>query len=473
MKETQNNLVRKIIPLIAITGCMGGASAAVMELAGSQSSYVLTGIYVLIYAIAGTLMGYFANIFFKRRGKDIVRRNHKDELLLVQQPVYFATGAAVIFAFITNMGTGIGAALLASLFYGFAFLLGLSNGILDYRESVSKNLLMAAIIPIGFSFVYGYYMNGTDSASTMAWLFGSIYLFSYLLFLNRMQLNSIIFFRKSVNIEDSKKIRIFNDWLIILFYMVYLVMFNFRQLIKVSYDAVLAVIGWLMVVMEKISSWLLIDIETEAIEETVEKEELELLPDVKRPWLETLLKIIMYVIVAAVAIAAVVSIVIIIIKTIKKIREKLSNNFNKSMAEKKIESNEYVEESQIVKDERNEDNIKSKKRKMQYNLKKLNDIPLAGEKIRYVYGFVLERLYHRHLEIEESDTPEEILEKVRKHRNGDKLASMGFEEFTEKYRKARYSGKEVEVDENLAETGGKFEKAVSNIQVNDKKSRFD
>ena len=105
---------------------------------------------------------------------------------------------------------------------------------------------------------------------------------------------------------------------------------------------------------------------------------------------------------------------------------------------------------------------------MRYNLKKLNEIPLAGEKIRYVYGFVLERLYHKHIDIEESDTPDEILAKVKQHRNGDKLAKMGFEEFTEKYHKARYSGKPIEDDEDLVQKGENFEKAVSSIQVEEK-----
>ena len=142
------------------------------------------------------------------------------------------------------------------------------------------------------------------------------------------------------------------------------------------------------------------------------------------------------------------------------------------MAEKKIESKEYEEESVIVRDVENEDRFKGKRKKMQYNLKKLNDIPLAREKIRYVYGFVLERLYNKQVDIEQSDTPEEILKKIKSHRNGDKLAKMGFEDFTEKYRKARYSDKEIEIKENLAETGGKFEKGVSDIHV-DIKSRFD
>jgi len=472
MKNRQSEIARKIIPLIAIIGCMGGVTASLLEWSSTPNSYLITGLFVLIYALSGTAFGMLTVSFFDKRGKDIVARNVKEELLLVKQPIYFAAGFAVIIAFITNMGAGIGVGLAASIFYGFTFLLGISNGVLDYRESVTKNLLFAAILPIGFSFVYGYYINGSDQAANMAWLFGSVYLFSYLLFINRMQLNSIIFFRKSVNIEDSKKIRNFNDWLIILFYMVYLVMFNLRKLLNVSYDAILAVFGWILVIMEKITAFLLATPETKGVSEVIEKEELDFLPDVKRPWLEALLKVLMYVIVGAVIIAAAISIVVIIIKTIKKLREKFQNNYNRSMAEKKIEAKEYEEESAIVKNAENEDRFKGKRKKMQYNLKKLNDIPLAGGKIRYVYGFVLERLYNKQVDIDQSDTPEEILKKIKSHRNGENLVNMGFDDFTEKYRKARYSDKEVEIKENLTETGGKFEKGVSAIHI-DTKNRFE
>ena len=156
----------------------------------------------------------------------------------------------------------------------------------------------------------------------------------------------------------------------------------------------------------------------------------------------------------------------------KKIRDKLQNNYNRSMVERRIESKEYEEESKIVRDTENKDRIKFKKRKMQYKLKKLNDIPIAGDKIRYVYGFVLERLYNKQVNIEQSDTPGEILKKVKSHRNGEKLAKMGFEEFTEKYREARYSGKEIEIDENITRIGEKFEKGISSIQAKNTKSRF-
>lgn len=470
MTGTKTLIVRKIIPLIAILGCLGGVTASVMEWANSANTYLLSGIFVLVYALAGTAIGFLSVELFNRRGKNIIARNAKNELLIVKQPVYLLTGAAVILAFVTNLGNG--SALLASIFYGFSFLLGLSNGMFDYSESVSKNLLIAAVIPIGFSFVYGYYINGSDAASSMAWFFGSVYLLSYLLFVNRMQLNSIIFFRKSVNIEDSKKIRRFNDYLIIMLYVLYLVLFNVRKILNLTYDAIMAAFGWLLVLMEKITDWLIADIDMEAVEEIErEKEKLDYYETPERPWLETLLKIAMYVIIGAIIIAAIISIVVVIIKVIKKIREKLNSNYNKAAQEQGIESEEYVEENSIVRDGENQNRFNTKRKKMKYNLKKLNDIPIPREKIRYVYGFALERLYYKNIKIEESDTPDEILQKIKEYRNGEKLTQMGFEDFTEKYRKARYSYKDIKIEEKLEQTGEKFEKGIASIQV-DSKNKF-
>jgi hypothetical protein len=472
VKNMKAALIRKIIPLIAIVGFMGGATAAAMELAGTGNTYFMTGVYVLIYALTGTLAGYFLKTMLENRGKDPIARNFKGDLLRFKQPLYGVAAIAAVIAFITNIGTGVGAAVIAALFFGLSFALGISNGIFDYRESVNKNLLLIAILPIGFSFVYGYYMKGTDAASGMAWLYGSIYLFGYLLFLNRMQLNSIIFFRKAVNIEDSRKIRIYNDWLIILFYIVYLIMFNFRKILNVSWDAIMAVFGWFLVMMEKLISLLMAEPGGAPSTPTPEEEELDLVPTIERPWLEKLMRIAIYVILGLVAVAAAAFIIFLLVKLFKIIRNKLSEGFNNTMGKKKIEFAEYEEENEIVREEKNKDTLKARRKKMQYNLKKLNEIPLAGEKIRYVYGFVLERLYHKHVDIEESDTPDEILAKVKKHRNGEKLAKMGFEEFTRKYHKARYSDKPVEEDENLVETGEKFEKGISSIKVEEKKDNL-
>ena len=66
-------------------------------------------------------------------------------------------------------------------------------------------------------------------------------------------------------------------------------------MINAVYDLLKVILRWIFVIMEKITEWLIADIDMEAAEEIVEKEELELLGEVKRPWLEIFLKIMMYV----------------------------------------------------------------------------------------------------------------------------------------------------------------------------------
>jgi|GEM_PF-3590225 len=457
-------LIRKFIPLMAITGATGGMTSVVMEFAGSEKGlWELLGISV-IYIIAGTAVGFILTEILQRKGTDIVKRNVKGEPLIAKQPAYLMTAGAFIVAFILNMKAGIGFAFASSLFLGFNFLMGISNGIFDYRESVTKNLLYTGIVPIGLVFIYGYYIGRTDTAVAVAWFLGSMYLLCYLLFINRMQLDSIIFFRKSVNIEDSRKIRIFNDIMIFAFYCIYLFMFNFRNLIKVSREAVSNFIAWFFALLEKISDWLIADIPDmerepiEKIDELIEGER-----TVTRPWMQTLLKIIMFVLLGAVVIGLLLAIIGFIVKLVKKIRESMRLSYNRKASEKRTSSEEYVEESEIVKDERNNSKLRSRKRKYKYNLRELGKIPLAADKIRYLYGFVLERLYHKHISIEESDTPEQILGRIKGAENGEKLEKMGFAEFTQNYERVRYGKKDVELKENLVKKGESFEKAVSSM----------
>jgi hypothetical protein len=227
------------------------------------------------------------------------------------------------------------------------------------------------------------------------------------------------------------------------------------------------IINWLLLAMAAILNWLLTDTGG-ADAELSEKEELPGYEEPGNPWFETIMKIVIYTVLAAVAITAVVAIVIGIIKLVKFLKEKFSEGFNRSAGEKKIQFKEYEEETEIVKDEKAGLGLLKKRRRFQYNLKNLKNIPLSNDKIRYVYGFVLERLYHKKVDIEESDTPEQIIEKVNRQKNGEKLTKMGFDEFSRKYEIARYSGRQVEAESDLGKTGEAFEKAILDIKVEKK-----
>lgn len=467
----KNQIIRKFIPLMAITASAGGLSALLLDWAGSEIGMWYLLLIGLAYIISGTVIGTIFLNFFQKRDKDIITRNVKGEPLIAKQPAYLIAALAIIAAFLINLKFGFGFAFLAGLLYGFNFLLGISNGIFDYRESVTKNLLYTGVLPVGLAFIYGYYIGHTDATISFAWFIGSLYLLCYLLFINRMQLDLIIFFRKSVNIEDSRKIRLFNDIMIFAFYSIFLIMFNFRNLIKISRDAIQKFIAWIFMVMEKISDFLIKDIpymkreEKKPIDELIKGE-----ATVRRPWVEVFMKILMYTLFAAVCIGLLIAIIGFIVKLVKKIRESMRLSYNRHASEKRSSSNEYEEESEIVVEDRNNSTLKSKKRKMHYNLRELRKIPLAGDKIRYVYGFVLERLYHNDISIEKSDTPEQILDKVNKVKNGEKLTKMGFKEFTENYERVRYGNKEISSDDNLEKRGADFEKAVSSMSEEDEKT---
>lgn len=466
MKQLGEKLIRKVIPLFLIFGGGAGITASVLFYFGLPQRLIIIGLYFSIYVITGTLIGLLGeNSITRIKGKSPVNRNEKGELLLLNQPLYTIAIIALIVAFITNYSHGATVAIFATIFYGLGFVIGLANGMFDYRQSISMNLLYIGILPISLTFLYAYYLNQSNAAIDFAWLCGSLFLFGYLLIVNRIKLDSIIFFKKSVNIEDSKKIRRFNDFLIVIFYAIYLVMFNFRKIINFSYDVLIKVFNWMLRVMEAISDWLLADIILEKTQDLTGPEKFDKLEKIERPWLEVLMKIVIYLVLGAVAIAAVISIVVVIIKAIKKLREILSEGFNRSVSEKKIKSKEYEEESEIVREELKGLNLKRRIRKYQYNLKNLKNIPLGSDKIRYVYGFVLERLYHKQIKINPSDTPEEIIEKIKNHKNGDELIKMGFDEFSKKYENARYSGREIDAGEDLEKKGEAFEKTVSDIKV--------
>lgn len=462
--KMKNMIIRKFIPLMAITASVGGLSAAVLEIAGSKTSIWVNLIIGLIYIIAGTIAGMIFTVVFEKKGMDIVARNQKGEPLITKQPAYLLAGLAALFALLMNFGTGVGYAIVAALFLGFNFLLGITNGIFDYRESVTKNLLYGGVVPIGMLLIYSYYINNSEDAVRLAWMAGSLYLYTYLLFINRMQLDSIIFFRKSVNVEDSRKIRVKNDIMITAYYSIYLILFNFRKLIIITREMIEKLIAWFFGVLEKISDWLIADIPDmdreplDKIEDLVEGETI-----VRPPWVEMFMKILMYTLFAAVCIVLLLAIIGFIVKLVRKIRESMRLSYNRKASETRTSSDEYVEETEIVKEERNNSSLRTRKKKLVYNLKYLGKIPLASDKVRYLYGFVLERLYHRHISIEESDTPEEILNKVKAADNGINLTKTGFAEFTESYERVRYGRKNIALDENLIKKGEVFEKAISSM----------
>ena len=94
----KNKIIRKIIPLMAVTASAGGLSAALLEFAGSKTNIWINLIIAFIYIVAGTISGMILTEFFLKKGRDIVSRNQKGEILITSQPAYLISGFAVLTA---------------------------------------------------------------------------------------------------------------------------------------------------------------------------------------------------------------------------------------------------------------------------------------------------------------------------------------------------------------------------------------
>ena len=144
---------------------------------------------------------------------------------------------------------------------------------------------------------------------------------------------------------------------------------------------------------------------------------------------------------------------------------KIKKSINKAVSKKVVSYDnlqEFDDESDIIREK-----LRFKlQEKFKFTLDKLDEIDDPGEKVRYLYGFVLERLYHYKIDISKSDTPEEIINKILTHENGQDLAEKGFSELTEKYRRVRYGNKKVDISQELHQLGKIMEKAIEDLGAN-------
>lgn len=154
-----------------------------------------------------------------------------------------------------------------------------------------------------------------------------------------------------------------------------------------------------------------------------------------------------------------VAIIIFLIWTVIRLLKKSINiSIGSGDLDKVIE---YDEEHEIIKT----DTGVVIKRKYKYTRRGLSAQKDDSSRIRYLYGFILERLNRRKINIDDSDTPREIRRKILRYSNGEKLDEIGFRELTEKYIKVRYGHKTVKLESNILLMADQYEKAIISIAI--------
>ncbi|MBN2852125.1 MAG: hypothetical protein JXQ23_05250 [Clostridia bacterium] len=465
MNLLKKYLIRKFIPFIAIIGSLTPFAISIQHIINQQINVITQSLIFVIFILAGIIIGSLASAVYTRNGKDILTYNYLDKALLIKQKAYFLFPLATVAGYMMGISYSGLYAIACAILYSMAFVSGIGIGIFDYRDVLNKNTLYVGTVPIGLSFIYAYYATQNPVFVDVVWVYGSVYLYAYLLFINRMRLDSIIFFRNSVNVENSKSIRVFNDILITGFFSLFLIFFNFRKVISFGYSFVMKGIEWLFAMLATIMNSLLSFAEIPPSEGATEDFNQFLGGEAIQTSL--FLKILIFTFGALFCLAILIVIFIgirIVIRAIRKFMGNLSGVGNNSAKEKKIKTKEYEEESEIIKSSKKKE-VYHHENKYLYTLKGLDKLQNDDEKLRYLYGFALERLIIQDVRILKSDTPVQILDKIAQRKGGIELNEEQFSKFTEEYRRVRYGYKpSMKID--FTEKGKELEKRIAEIKIN-------
>lgn len=467
MNLLKKYLIRKFIPFIAIIGSLTAFSISLQHIVNPDLDVIIQSLIFVAFIFSGIIFGSAGSAWFTKMGKDILTYNYLGKALLLKQKAYLLFPVAMIIGFMAGTYHSTLFAVVCMILYSMAFVAGIGIGIFDYHDVLNKNLLYVGTIPIGLSFIYAYYATKNPLFVDVVWVYGSVYLYAYLLFINRLRLDSIIFFRNSVNVENSKSIRLFNDILISGFFGLFLIFFNFRKVISFGYSFIMNSIEWLFEMLAKIMNSLLAFTEIPPSEAVSEDFNQFLGGEAVQTSL--FVKILIYTFAALFCIAILIVIFIgirIVVRAIRKLLGNLSGMGNSNSADKKIKTKEYEEESEIIKSSKLKE-VYHRENKYLYTLKGLEQLESDEEKLRYLYGFALERLIIQNVGIMKSDTPIQILDRIAQQKGGLELNNEQFSKFTEEYRRVRYGYKpSMKID--FIEKGKELEKRISDIKVSNK-----
>ncbi|MFA7674199.1 MAG: hypothetical protein WCY62_10160 [Clostridia bacterium] len=461
----EKQIKRKILPLLGDMGAFGAISYYYYYTFSDSNAYVWMAVLFSIL-VATTFLGMILVKVYDKKGTVLVRTNKDGKINMLLQPAYLFALIPMAFMITASLLTGntvvysiLGCGIIPAVF----FILGIGNGMYDYAQTSKRQILYLGIVPIGFTFMLAYFPIHDDHFRDMTWIFGSIYLLYYLLVINRMKLEDLFVYSKNVNVENIKSLRKRNDFLIYLFFGLYLVIFFFRNVLSeigdVMVSGLLAAATWIMKMFYKLYA------KTEETEYTTEVAETDTAPVYDTGTVSPFLRTVLIVLISLLAAAILYFLVKKLIQLFKWLFEKINDTFTGGKAQKKEEKNEEFEDINEFVKTRPERKKRKPVYRYRYTLRELAGIAQYREKIRYLYGFALERLKLRNIEISVSDTPEEILDKVSAVEDSQELTDKVFNDFTDEYISVRYGDKDSEDIHSVDKKAEMVDKGIADIKV--------
>ena len=253
---------------------------------------------------------------------------------------------------------------------------------------------------------------------------------------NQKTLDYNIYVKRGVDASGvQKKLRSYNIKALILIMLIIILMFNAKGIVVEAYKIAIQITAWIIFGFFYIMGLLYPMSEGTGGEETGSPDMGLPKGESGNPLVSTILTIIVVIVCAAILIWVLPRFVRAFIEKMKSVWNKLAIFFRNFFAIKntdmKLEFEEFVDHVEIIKEARDNRDVKRKFRAALRGFKNVND-PIL--RIRHIYRTIIYS-YKDILGISRSDTAGEILEKSRKLG-----IDAEFGEITDTYEKARYGG---------------------------------
>lgn len=411
----------KILNMVIVLSSYGGLYTGIINFLNPKQSLIWIFCNLFLSVLAGALLGSVA-VYIPSSGK--IKPVHYDKngdiLLKNQKLVYFTV---IIFgsSYLFNSWVFERDILNIAILNSGLFILGLMVGLYDNTYNLTSRLVYSGLIPVFLSIVY--LISGNQIIRIIIWVMIFAYIFCGFLAINRLNLNKNLFGASDINIKDSSSISKMSIVSVIFLSSFSIFLIYISRYLRFLYNWFK--LGLLMVykLAEIITSW----IYKRKYAPVPEESEQMVLPKTEL----SLVAVIILIIIIAICFVALVMIIkyLLTIRLKRKLKTKRGLYIGK----------EYEEEISYVK----ENQERHRKRSKQYTRKGIASLNNEQEKIRYLYGYFLERLYSNNNSITRSNTPSEILCKIEQHR---KFKRAVYKDLTKDYIYVRYGYKKVRPD---------------------------
>lgn len=429
-----SNIITNIA--IVLSG-YGGLYIGIINFLNPEQSFLWIFCNLLLSVFSGALLGKAAVNISRSSKTQLVHYDKNRNILLKNQKLVYT--AVIVFGvsyLVNSLIFEAGFLNIAMLNCGL-YILGLSIGLYDHTYNLTGILVYSGLIPVALSSIYLFV--GNRSVKTVIWGMLIAYIFCSLFAFNRLNLSKNLFRASDINIKDSSGILKRNLVLVIVLSTFSIILILISRYLKFIYNWLKSGLRLVYSMAEKITLW----IYKKSYSLTPEEEEpLELLEMPGSLVAKIIITIIGIILIVMGFIA-----VVMIVKHLLNIR--LNMPFKTKI--KMSSSKEYEEEVSFEKGNFN----RKVKHSKQYTRRGLARLSSAQEKIRYLYGYLLERLYLTDIPVTLSSTPDEILCLIEKRK---KLKKVVYKELTNDYIYVRYGFKKVNPGYDYTRVARKIDK---------------